>query len=203
MVWHETDHAAVIVMLTPTRELGREKCSQYFPLDDTDSSLPLYFQTSSTDESTNMSGQIVFKELVDGYPSTIEVRRLTMTVGEHSKTVWHLLYTAFPDFGVPQSKDRQDLLNLIAISSEKNSNKSKPRIVHCSAGVGRSGTFIALDYLLTELAQGNHFDNLSEDADPIFDLVQNLREQRVMMVQSEAQYQFLYEVLAEQLALTV
>ena len=73
---------------------------------------------------------------------------------------------------------------------------TNPRIIHCSAGVGRSGTFIALDYLLS-LLHSNQLDDLEEDKDPIVETVDQLRQQRMMMVQGEGQFAFLYEVLRE------
>lgn len=71
-----------------------------------------------------------------------------------------------------------------------------PRIVHCSAGVGRSGTFIALDYLLSQLEHGL-LDSVADDQDCIAEVVDKLRQQRMMMVQGEEQFIFLYEVLRD------
>jgi protein-tyrosine phosphatase len=78
----------------------------------------------------------------------------------------------------------------------ENVDSARPRIVHCSAGVGRSGTFIALDYLLHLLHTGE-LDHLPDDKDPIVELVDSLRQQRMMMVQGEGQFMFLYHVLRE------
>ncbi|KAH9826910.1 Y phosphatase-domain-containing protein [Teratosphaeria destructans] len=72
-----------------------------------------------------------------------------------------------------------------------------PRIIHCSAGVGRSGTFIALDYLLSLLHAGD-LDHIPADRDPVAETVDRLRQQRMMMVQGEGQFYFVYEVLREQ-----
>ena len=98
---------------------------------------------------------------------------------------------------MPEGEDRAGLLELIKLSVEKNSGPDNPRIVHCSAGVGRSGTFIALEHLLAELEAGS-LARIKEDDDMIYDTVSALREQRMMMVQSVAQYQFLYQVLREE-----
>ena len=73
----------------------------------------------------------------------------------------------------------------------------KPRIVHCSAGVGRTGTFIALDYLLQELDEGKFDDLVGKTDDPIFECVKRLREQRMFMVYKAGQYAFIYQVLRE------
>lgn len=71
-----------------------------------------------------------------------------------------------------------------------------PRIVHCSAGVGRSGTFIALDYLFGQLEAGA-MDTVPDSVDLIAETVDTLRQQRMMMVQGDAQFVFLYECLRD------
>ena len=76
-------------------------------------------------------------------------------------------------------------------------NQYKPRIVHCSAGVGRTGTFIALDYLLQELEDGKFDDMVGKMDDPIFECVKRLREQRMFMVYKPGQFAFIYQVLRE------
>ncbi|SLM36558.1 protein-tyrosine phosphatase 2 [Lasallia pustulata] len=82
-------------------------------------------------------------------------------------------------------------------SRATNTGTDNPRIVHCSAGVGRSGTFIALEHLLAELAAGSLAD-AKDDDDLIYNTVCELRKQRMMMVQSLTQYQFLYQVLRDE-----
>ena len=196
MNWQQTDEVAVIVMLTPTEESGREKCYQYFPLDLESSPLKVN-ATGHPDHPVD--GEVAFLEIADGYGSHTHLRKLQLSFGTESKIIWHLLFTAFPDFGVPENEDREELLDLIKLSAAKNSNPGNPRTVHCSAGVGRSGTFIALEHLLSLLKSGE-LAKVKNDDDPVFDLVHDLREQRMMMVQSGSQFQFLYDVLAEELA---
>lgn len=70
------------------------------------------------------------------------------------RTVWHFLYKKWPDFGVPALEDLDSFFTLMRLSREKNANPANPRIVHCSAGVGRSGTFIALEHLMREIDAG-------------------------------------------------
>ena len=195
MVRSETGDIAVIVMLTPTEESGREKCYQYFPLDA--EAGPFKIESSGHEDDTQ-EGEVSFVEVVPTAGSNTIVRKLNLTFGLETKTVWHLLFTAFPDFGVPEDEDRAELLELVKLSAEKNGSPSNPRIIHCSAGVGRSGTFIALEYLLAQLESGA-VAAAAEGEDAVHDVVHRLREQRMMMVQMENQFQFLYDVLREEL----
>jgi protein-tyrosine phosphatase len=140
---------------------------------------------------------LTLKSIVEDEATRSTVRELELKTAEgESKTVWHLLFGGWPDFLIPEGEDRTALLRLIELSAEKNVHSDSPRIVHCSAGVGRSGTFIALDYLLTELKEG-HLDSVPEDVDPIADVVDKLRQQRMMMVQGEQQLWFLYDILKQ------
>lgn len=75
--------------------------------------------------------------------------------GEYEeRIIWHFLYKNWPDFGVPAFEDLDSFFTLMRLSREKNASPENPRIVHCSAGVGRSGTFIALEHLMRELDAG-------------------------------------------------
>lgn len=73
---------------------------------------------------------------------------------EDERIVHHFLFKRWPDYGVPALEDVDSFLGLMHLSAEKNADADNPRIVHCSAGVGRSGTFIALEHLLRELDAG-------------------------------------------------
>lgn len=89
------------------------------------------------------------------------------------RVVWHFLYKKWPDFGVPALEDLDSFFTLMRLSRQKNANPSNPRIVHCSAGVGRSGTFIALEHLMREMDAGvlenwdspTHFRHRQKDGD--------------------------------------
>lgn len=92
-------------------------------------------------------------------------------VGEdevEERIVWHFLYKKWPDFGVPALTDLDSFFTLMRLSREKNAGPHNPRVVHCSAGVGRSGTFIALDHLIRELDAGvlEHYDERLATATP-------------------------------------
>lgn len=193
MIWQETEEVAVIVMLTQTAEGGREKCFQYFPLD---SDAGEFSIEPINDTGATPEGNVKCLEVTKDRTSRTTVRKLLLTFGEESRIVWHLLFIGWPDFAVPEGEDRDGLLELLKLSAEKNHTPDNPRVIHCSAGVGRSGTFIALEYLLAQLESGA-IAEVKDDEDTIYDVVNQLREQRMTMVQSDAQYYFLHRVLRE------
>lgn len=204
MIFHESTEVGVIVMLTQTVESGREKCSQYFPIHDEAPALALIERGHSfidddgqqhTDD--RLIGQVALLEITWDDKSRSEIRKLRLTLGDESKIVWHFLFAGWADYSKPEGDDRDALLQLIRLSGSKCSPAS-PRIVHCSAGVGRTGTFIALDHLLLELESEQLLQVHDEAADPVFETVNQMREQRMMMVYNEMQLQFIYEVLREQ-----
>lgn len=200
MVWDELASPAVIVMLTETHEAGQEKCFPYFPRDPEAPSLVI----NEHDEFGDGFKATITCVEVDAHPRApaTEVRKLAMKVDgrEEEKIIWHLLYTKWPDFGVLAGEDLKGFFKLMELSNEKNSGPENPRIIHCSAGVGRSGTFIALEYLMAEMEAGALEPGPEEDEaeyDPVFDTVNKLREQRRTMVQAESQYSFIYSVLRQ------
>lgn len=114
-----------------------------------------------------------------------------------TRTIHHFLFESWPDNDIPQSPTSiHSLLTLLDVSRAANNHSTTPRIIHCSAGVGRTGTFIALDHLLRELNLG-HLDRLGKTEDPVFDTVKRLRDQRMLMVHRVAQLGLIYSVLKE------
>lgn len=194
MIWQQTSDVAVIVMLTQINEAGREKCFQYFPMDEQTEAIAI--DPVDPTESAP-AGNVQLSETYSDQASRSTIRKLLLTFGDDSKVVWHMLFSGWPDFEVPQNEDRAALFELLKLSVQKNPEPSNPRIIHCSAGVGRSGSFIALEYLLAQIESGAIAD-ITDGEDPIYDVVNRLREQRMMMVQSDMQYAFLYEVIREQ-----
>lgn len=208
MVAEQVQSPAVIVQLTNNVENGTQKCSQYFPAggdgDDGDAEWTL---NDGDVWGDGWQATLRFESVQRLSSGAIEKRRLSLHVqGEDEpRTVWHLWYRRWPDFGVPDVDDLDSFLDMMRLSRE-HSSPTGPRIIHCSAGVGRTGTFIALEHLIRELDVGAICDPAAVDgeskgqaATPMPDLinktVRDLRQQRKGMVQSEQQYQFLYHVL--------
>ncbi|GAB7333444.1 hypothetical protein MBLNU13_g05046t2 [Cladosporium sp. NU13] len=218
----EVRGTAVVVMLTQTHESGREKCFQYYPLSLEESPLQIPLDHESGD---GFQGTVDLLSAENDESTRSEIRHMRLRTqteetvnAAQEKDIYHLLFSGWPDFLVPEGEDREALTRLIQLSAKlnsapssttnaktngtsaaldfANSEQDNPRIVHCSAGVGRSGTFIALDYLLSLLYTGQ-LDNIPADRDPIMETVDSLRQQRMMMVQGEGQYHFVYDALKQ------
>ena len=210
MVWHECSvplesSPAVVIMLSPTHvpmpgdsSQLYEKCYQYFPADENS---PPMLINEHNELGEEFKGTLRFVSREPDTPgSQIEIRQLLMSVEgeEDEKPIWHFLYPNWPDYGALQEEDIESLLELMQFSRERNGKGENPRIIHCSAGVGRTGTFVALEFLLGELHGGawegwDHGEKAGSD--PIFDTVNQLRMQRKTMVQAYEQFSFLYEIL--------
>lgn len=210
MVWNELSRPdksspAVIIMLCPLRCADpfrpgetKEQCSVYFPMDEGSEELVIN-ETDVLGETFKATVKFVSRDPTP--PGTdIEIRKLSMSVeGEDSeKIVWHFLYPSWPDFGALEEQNVASIVSLMTLSREKNGKEENPRLVHCSAGVGRTGTFVALEFLIGELQAGaweNWDISEGRGRDAVYDTVHQLRQQRRTMVQSYEQYSFLYEVL--------
>lgn len=195
MIAEQTDSPAVIVQLTSMVEAGTIKCHQYFPSDDGFSTWDLNEDDLWADD---WKAQLKFDSLEELADGAIEKRKLLLHVEgeEKPRVIWHFLYKCWPDFGVPTLEDLDSFLELMILSHQY-SDPSSPRIVHCSAGVGRTGTFICLEHLIRELDSGTleGYDSSGGKSDLIYDAVDSLRQQRRGMVQGEIQYQFIYQVM--------
>uniref|UniRef100_W4VRK2 protein-tyrosine-phosphatase n=1 Tax=Corethrella appendiculata TaxID=1370023 RepID=W4VRK2_9DIPT len=167
MCWESNSRA--IVMLTRCFEKGREKCDHYWPHD----TVPVYY------------GDIKVTLLNDShYPDWI-ITEFMMCRGEQQRVIRHFHFTTWPDFGVPNPP--QTLARFVRAFRERVSPDQRPIVVHCSAGVGRSGTFITLDRILQQILISDFVD--------IFGIVWAMRKERVWMVQTEQQYICIHQCL--------
>lgn len=175
MVWQE--QVTNIFMLCSLVEDRVSKCSQYWP-----TSSPISFGpfTISPLLSTPLS------------PGLLQ-RTFTLSQGSASRTITWVHYQSWPDHGVPS--DYEDITRLLG---EINKARTSPIVVHCSAGVGRTGTIIALSILQSIVQIANELRETP--AFSIFSVVRRMREQRLSMVQTPDQYVLLYSFMAQWLS---
>ncbi|XP_050394770.1 receptor-type tyrosine-protein phosphatase S isoform X2 [Patella vulgata] len=178
MIWHEK--VSIIVMLTSLKEGHTIKCEQYWP--------------DEVDEVMEY-GQYTVEKISEVTKKTHTCSTLKICCNEDSqnnkktecRTVKHFHYLQWKDKSA--ALERSDILQFIrTVRQNIKSNDTSPVVVHCSAGVGRTGTYIALDYIQQYIDQ----HDLNKTID-IYEYVLKLRSNRVLMVQTESQYSFLYD----------
>ncbi|XP_043525700.1 tyrosine-protein phosphatase 10D isoform X5 [Frieseomelitta varia] len=167
MVWESNSRA--IVMLTRCIEKGREKCDHYWPMD----THPVYY------------GDICVTILNETHYPDWSITEFMLCRGDVKRIIQHFHFTTWPDFGVPNPP--QTLARFVRAFREKVRPDQRPIVVHCSAGVGRSGTFITLDRILQQILVSKYVD--------IFGIVWAMRKERVWMVQTEQQYICIHQCL--------
>ncbi|XP_011752125.2 receptor-type tyrosine-protein phosphatase delta isoform X37 [Macaca nemestrina] len=174
MLWEH--NSTIVVMLTKLREMGREKCHQYWPAER--SARYQYFVVDPMAEY-NMP-QYILREF-----------KVTDARDGQSRTVRQFQFTDWPEQGVPKSGEGFiDFIGQVHKTKEQ-FGQDGPISVHCSAGVGRTGVFITLSIVLERMRYEGVVD--------IFQTVKMLRTQRPAMVQTEDQYQFCYRAALEYL----
>ncbi|XP_034142678.1 tyrosine-protein phosphatase non-receptor type 4 [Esox lucius] len=169
MTWEQG--SSTVVMLTTQVERGRVKCHQYWPNPDSTSTYGHFQVTCLTEESN----------------SAFLVREMTLThlVSEEVRELTQIQYVAWPDHGVPD--DSTDFLDFVNLVRSKRASKDEPVVVHCSAGIGRTGVLITMETALC----------LMECSQPVYplDIVRTMRDQRAMMIQTPSQYKFVCEAI--------
>ncbi|XP_066504490.1 receptor-type tyrosine-protein phosphatase C isoform X3 [Hoplias malabaricus] len=173
MIWEQ--QTSIIVMVTRCEEGNKNKCAQYWP---------------SVERETEIYDDFVVKIKGEENCPDYIIRRLTL-MNRKEKTVerdvTHIQFTSWPDHGVPGDPGL-----LLKLRRRVNSFKnvfSGPIVTHCSAGVGRTGTYICIDAMIESLEAEGRVD--------IYGYVAKLRRQRCLMVQVEAQYVLIHTALIE------
>lgn len=138
MCWESNSRS--IVMLTRCFEKGREKCDQYWPVD----TVPVYY------------GDIKVQILNDSHFPDWAVTEFMTSRHNESRVIKHFHFITWPDFGVPSPP--QTLVRFVRAFRERIIHDQRPVVVHCSAGVGRSGTFITLDRILQQIQVSDYVD---------------------------------------------
>ncbi|CAG5121324.1 unnamed protein product [Candidula unifasciata] len=170
MIWEQK--CQMIIMLSDLTEGGKRKVDLYWP--------------ENLNEPINY-GSVVVEMTNFSQLNTYIIRNFKLIKGEETRKVIHFFLPGWPDYSADIKFD--DVLGFVkAVRQEVKPDNQGPIVVHCSAGVGRSGTFIALDYF----AQYVEKHSLDDSVD-IFDFVLQMRKNRTRMVQVETQYIFIYD----------
>ncbi|XP_056016663.1 mucin-2-like isoform X2 [Ostrea edulis] len=175
MIWEQ--NVSIIVMLTLCKEDGRVKCEMYWP---------------ENMKEPKQYGDLVVETVSCSTVNFYDFRIFKMKLGDSTRTLKHFHFLQWKDF----SANVQNDVMIDFIRNVRNHirppDMNGPVVVHCSAGVGRTGTYCALDHLF-QVIDDHDLDHSID----IFDLVLNLREQRMFMVQTEQQYIFIHDCLKE------
>jgi tyrosine-protein phosphatase non-receptor type 9 len=191
MVWEQ--EVLVIVMTTRTVERGRVKCGQYWPEDE---EVIEHYGSTFAVENTGVDEH-------DHYCITSLILQNLETL--ESRTITHMQFTGWPDYGVPLSANK--FLDFMFLVREKQNERvlerdpqqsaysssvagrGPPIVIHCSAGIGRTGTFISMDINTRRLADIGRVD--------VAATVRRVRSQRAFSIQMPDQYVFCHVALIE------
>ncbi|RMC09884.1 hypothetical protein DUI87_12670 [Hirundo rustica rustica] len=157
MVW-ET-RTKTLVMLTQCFEKGRIRCHQYWPEDN---------------KPVTVFGDIVITKLMEDTQIDWTIRDLKIERHGDCMMVRQCNFTSWPEHGVPETT--APIIHFVKLIRASRVHDNTPVVVHCSAGVGRTGVYIALDHLTQHVNDHDFVD--------IYGLVAELRSERMCMVQN-------------------
>ncbi|WKX89540.1 hypothetical protein Q1695_008865 [Nippostrongylus brasiliensis] len=183
MIWEQKVPA--VIMLNKIMESGRRKCAVYFP--------------TSNERVVEFDDYTIELENEEQHHNFVVRQLLLKRSGEgdsSARRVLHVQYTEWPDFGVPAST--KCFLDMLAYIKDQNvlsvQPSDPPCVIHCSAGIGRSGTFIVVDGVLRMIELGIAEAEISLDK-----LLIDLRCQRFGLIQTSQQLMFSWHAIVDAL----